>query len=211
MMCFGPEDWKQFYNIDVQGIPDNPWDEAINTPCPFHEGKTVADTHFLFLGIECINDTPLTIMEWHRHHSYDGQPRFFWDGDDIWYRNESFATKTTCAASWYLMLKEFIPGTDNNLRYEEQLQFLPDNYTIPTAVEMVTANMLAVQKSGQAINELKWAWSSDIESLRSEGVAVGHYHRNKDIGDGKPALRIHDFWHNDERSSVGLATMRKVL
>lgn len=59
---FGKEEWEKQYG-DIGYIPPLPEniDAILNTPCPFTQGKTVRETHVLFLVPSQINTKPVNL------------------------------------------------------------------------------------------------------------------------------------------------------
>jgi hypothetical protein len=59
---WGLNDWASYYEKPEELDPRV--EEVLMAPCPFHKGKTVADTHFAFMGVPDINGSPLTVAKW---------------------------------------------------------------------------------------------------------------------------------------------------
>ncbi len=196
---FGPEEWSALYGARLpKRIPAFPWSEdALKAPSPFHKGKTVAETHFAFLGLAKLNGKPLTINKWRELHPTTAQPRFY--SDNPWYRNEQFATDATCEFKWYLMPLEIVPNSERKT-YREQLALLPEDYEVPTAIAEVTKDILAFRKTGTYVNPNRYGRVIDVSSLGVR-VYVG--------GFGRVGLDVGGYGDGDRDGSVGLAAARK--
>ena len=196
---FGPEDWAALYNARLpKRIPAFPWSEdVLKGPSPFHKGKTVAETHFAFLGLAKLNGKPLTIAKWHELHPTMGQPRLY--SDNPWYWNEQFVTDATCEFKWYLMPLDIVPDSERKI-YQEQLALLPAEYDVPMAIAEVTKDILAFRKTGTYPNSNRYGRVLDVSSggLR---VLVGGFD-----GDG---LSVGNYWDDGRDDDIGLAAARK--
>jgi hypothetical protein len=196
---FGPEDWAALYNARLpKKIPAFPWSEdVLNAPCPFHRDKTVAETHFAFLGLAKLNGKSLTIMRWRELHPNSGQPRLYLN--DPWYGRKTFATATTCEFRWYLMPLEIVPNSEYK-NYQEQLTALPEDYEVPTAIAEVTKDILAFRKTGTYVNPKRYGRCLDVSSDGFR-VDVGRFDRD--------GLCINDCWPGRRHGYIRLAAARK--
>jgi len=197
---FGPEDWAALYNARLpKRIPAFPWSEdMLKGPSPFHKGKTVAETHFAFLGLAKLNDKPLTIIKWRELHQTTGQPSFY--SDNPWYRNEKFATDATCEFRWYLMPLEIVPNSERKT-YQEQLRdCLPADYDVPTAIAEVTKDILAFRKTGTYPNPNRYGRVLNVSSSGNR-VNVGYFSRF--------GLSVSGFLDDRRLDNLGLAAARK--
>lgn len=142
---FGWSDWGRFYSDRRAGgspLPDFPWqDNDLFSRCPFHRGKRVCDTHFVFLGMcEIPTGIPLTLQRFSSLLPDIGTfpPRRRLDIPLLDLKRGSFAAKPL-TFRWYLMLKDAVPGSIGKT-YEEQLMLLPPFYEVPFVVEEVAKN-----------------------------------------------------------------------
>jgi len=203
---FGVEEWSAFYGVDftnkqLREIAEFPWNkDVLNAPCPFHEGKTIKETHFAFLGLDRFKGKPLTITEWQKIHPDSGQPRFLYYAPDSWYTKEKFTKKPTCQFRWHLMLLEIVPGSTGKT-YEQQLaMFSAEQYEVPLAIEEVTKLILYCRKNGIYLNRTKFSRCRDVDSN-------GH---RVDFGDfGEDGLNASHGWGARCVYSVGVAASRK--
>jgi len=158
---FTDADWMNYYNVkltksQIFEARKFPWNEDIlNSPCPFNLGKKVKDTHFAFLGISNINSQPLTVAKWLELHPATGQPKFYFNTNP-WHMGQPHTDVATMQLRWYLMLKGIVPNSTKKTP-EEQALMLPKNYEIPTTIEEVSKNIIFFRKTGERLNELKWA------------------------------------------------------
>jgi hypothetical protein len=214
---FGVEEWSKFYGVSfskeqLQPVVNFPWSrDILDAPCPFVRGKRIKDTHFAFLGLDYLNDEPLTILKFHKLHPEYGEPRlFYYTNKTMWYGTHKFSTEVTCGLRWYLILKETMPDSGDKT-YEKQMTMLPPEYEIPSACEYVTHHILYYRKNGIYLNlypgPRKLAslgrcrdivyWNAD-----SSHVLVGAFGHN--------GLMISADWHCSHYYSYGLAASRKL-
>lgn len=196
---FSADDWQWHYASHLSDEPACPWGtDILNAPCPFHKGKTVGETHFLFLGCSQRHlpwkAVKLTIMGWYEANRLPlacpmGERLLYQASQDPWYRNELCATQETCSYRWYLMLKEIVPGTLGKT-YAEQVKMLPPEYEVPLAVEEVAKNILYYKKTlrwkkeingkscclgfGRRLNRAVFACCSDL-AMGERRTAVGKF------------------------------------
>ncbi len=200
MPCFAVADWQTLYAIrltpkQMAALGNFPWSDAIlNSPCPFHKGKMVRETHFAFVGVDTI-----TMMELQRLNPKETEPRFYSYAPDTWYSKEKFATKTTLVLRWYLLLKEIVPGSENKT-YDEQVAMLPPEYEVPSAVAETTKDILIYKKTGAYVNPQRYARTSDVDSVGLR-VLVGTC--------GSDGVVVSRSWDDDRYDDVGLAAARK--
>ncbi|MBT3356697.1 hypothetical protein HN784_02975 [bacterium] len=205
----GPVEWKQNLGIDIEGeIPPIPWGrETLLKLCPFESGKTIAETHALFLlpkeytETQNINGTDqrikkqLTVWEW---RSLIKQAKGAHIGvkvygdEDIWYKNEEFAKATVDDMQWCLMPKNMLPNSTSK-NYAEQennpqygLNNYPDYFT-PSALQEMSKQFLHYLHTGEMLNS-KYAWCSDTTS-DGRRVGVGDFDSGGLIVDGDPPGR----------------------
>lgn len=164
MPCFAVADWQTSYAIQLTpkqmaAVGDFPWSDAVlNSPCPFHPGKMIRETHFAFVGVDSI-----TMMELQRLNPTETEPRFASYAPESWYSKEKFATKTALAPRWYLLLKDIVPGSENKT-FDEQKAMLPAEYEVPTAVAETTKDVLVFKKTSVYANPNRYARTSDVVS-----------------------------------------------
>lgn len=202
---FGVEEWSTLYGVNftkkqLREIADFPWNEdVLNAPCPFHKGKSIRETHFAFLGLDCIKGRPLPILKWQELHPQSGQPRFYSYAPDCWYAKENFANKPTCGFRWYLMPLEIVPNSTDK-SYQEQTAMLPKEYEVPLAIEEVTKLILYYRKNGIYLNPTNWGRCHDVTS-GGRRVPVGYFD-----SDG---LHVGYWWAAYRTYPFGLAASRK--
>jgi hypothetical protein len=180
----------------MAAVGDFPWsDVVLNSPCPFNPDKMVRETHFAFVGLDHV-----TIAELQKLYPQSGQPRFY-SYEDSWYVyvKEKFATKTTLALRWYLLLKDIVPGSENRT-FEEQQAMLPREYEVPSAVAETAKNLFVFQKTGKHANPNRYARTADLDSVRHR-VVVGYCDaKGVDVS----------YWRDDDRDDVvGVSMSRK--
>jgi hypothetical protein len=183
---FGAEDWAALYGVNFsetqyREIAEFPWSaDVLYAPCPFYQDKRVKDTHFAFLGLDCVNGVPLTIRKWHDLHPEDGQPRFYF-APEPWYQDWEFASKNTCDFRWYLLLQEIVPSPVGICTSELSDMLIDAGYLPPSPIEEVTKNMLCYRKNGTYLNQSWFGRSAQIEAAEFAGVQ-GHVIAEVTIG-----------------------------
>ena len=198
-LCFGPDDWTRCYGIRVVNPPDFPWSEdVLNSPCPFHKGKTILETHVAFLGIEKLNGEPLSILKFHQLHPATGQPRFYF-ADNPWYAKEAFATQPL-SFRWHLLLREVVPNSGSKT-FEDQQRRLPAEYEVPTAVAEVSKNILVFRKSGIYSNSNRYARCQD-KTAAGYRVYVGYF--------DSYGLYVGSSWGDYRSDLIGVGAARKL-
>lgn len=199
---FSIEDWVTFYGAcfsqeQLYQVVEFPWNEDVLTSnCPLCN-KTVKDCHFTFLGLDRLNNEPLTILKLQELHPRAFQTRFMSYGSDSWYYNEKFATETTMDLRWYLLHIKGVPKSENKT-YNEQKAMLPRGYEVPSTVTELTKNLLIHRKTGLHMNFNRFNRCNDITS---EGYQV-------EVG-GWPYGRLDCFRGFDRSYESGVAASRK--
>jgi hypothetical protein len=196
---FGIADWRTLHRVVVTGkqtvaIGEFPWSEAVlNAPCPFHPGKMIRETHFAFVGLDHV-----TIAELQKLYPQSGQPRFY-SYEDSWYAKQKFATKTTLALRWYLLLKDIVPGSENKT-FDEQQAMLPKEYEVPSAVAEIAKDLFVFQKTGKHVNPNRYARTADFDS---DGNRVG-----AGLCDASGVV-VSDDWDARRGGGLGVGASRK--
>ncbi len=197
--CFGIADWRTLHRVVVIGkqtvaIGEFPWSDAVlNAPCPFHPGKMIRETHFAFVGLDHV-----TIAELQKLYPQSGQPRFY-SYEDSWYAKQKFATKTTLALRWYLLLKDIVPGSENKT-FDEQQAMLSDEYEVPSAVAEIAKDLFVFEKTGNHVNANRYARTADLDSGGNRVLAGLCAVKGVNV----------DFWNDDRRDDgVGVGAFRK--
>ena len=187
---FGSQEWIKFFGkkVQVANIPEIPWSQAEL------ESPGINQEHFLFLGLEHLDEKPLNLPMWHKVFPGGKHPKFYWD----WYLSHDFA-KTTCGFRWYLMPVGIVEGS-TNLSYDQQVAMLPDGYEVPLAIERVSANILYYLPNRKYLDPDYWARTDD----KSDGGHRVHVQGNSDGG-----LDVSD-WYDGAVSYIGVAASRKV-
>jgi len=201
---FGIEDWVSFYGARLsqkalRQVAQFPWGEdVLNSPCPFHKGKTIRETHVAFLGIEELNGEPLNTLKFRKLHPATGQPRFYF-ADNPWYAKEDFASQPL-SFRWHLMLREIVPNSESKT-YEDQQKMLPAEYEVPTAVAETAKNILVFRKSGVYSNSKRYARCQEKTSA-GRRVHVGSF--------GSVGLGVHRYWEGYRAGDIGVGAARKL-
>lgn len=200
---WGWDEWRRKYRGSVKpdlipSIPPFPWTPAVlEGECPFNPGRPVKETHFAFLGLSKVRGKPLTIMQWRAIHPTSGQPRFYSPDHDCWYHRDPFATEVALALEWHLVLLDIVPGSVSK-RWGKQLELLPENYRVPTAIVEVTKDLLVYRRKNRFVNQRVYA---RCDSVTSHGYRVG-------VGRCGPVGLSVGGWFDGPLVSVGVGASR---
>lgn len=198
---FGVEDWSALYGVNfsqkqLRQVAEFPWGEDIlNSTCPLC-GKVVKDCHFAFVGLDRINGKPLTILKLQELHPATGQPKFYSYAPSAWYSEQKFAKMSF---RWYLLHQNIVPKSEDKT-YDGQKAMLTADYEVPSAVTEATKDLLVFRKTGNFVNQSRYA---RCECVASGGrrVRVGYFDER--------GLDVYYYWDVDRCYDLGLAASRK--
>jgi len=135
---FGPEEWKIFFGdkFRVMNIPTIPWSQTELTE-PIQ--KAYKERHFLFLGLERLNDqedVTLNLGDLKKVLNVDllDQSKKPHIPDEF-----SVINQTHTQSRWYL-IESVINLT--RLSYDQQVKWLPNNYEVSSPAELILGNVL---------------------------------------------------------------------
>lgn len=199
---WGLGDWASYYGPAEKLDPRV--EEILMSPCLFHKGKLVGDTHFAFMGVSTINDASLTVAKWLELHPADDQPRFYFN-QNPWHIDQPHTDIVTLEPRLYILLREIVPGS-TGMTPEEQVAMLPPEYEVPTTIAEVTKDILVFRKTGKRCNGSRWAACSErtVQTSRvGAGVVscVGYF--------GEFGLRVR-YWGGLRHDDVGVGASRKL-
>ena len=198
---WGMGDWTSYYGKPEKLDPKV--DEILMSPCPFHKGKLVADTHFAFMGVPDINGDPLTVAKWLELHPADGQPKFYFNTDP-WHVGQPHTDVATLEPRLYILLRKIVPGSTYKTP-EEQVAMLPAEYEVPTTIAEVTKNILVFRKTGKRCNGSVWAACTE-RTVKTGKVSAGGV---SCVGCfGEFGLYV-GYWLGNRDDDVGLGASRK--
>jgi hypothetical protein len=200
--AFGKEKWAQYFG-DIGVEPPLPPDieEILQSPCPYFEGRTVAQTHMLVLIPETINGKPLNLKNLIEliKEPKDGNKTCF---QPIWEKilKEHGDTPIT-KSRWVLMTKEVIPGSLNKSFAEQQeLIAKNSNYSVPTLVEAAVCILMHYVQTGkrlycddpytftrcqESVEDDEEIWQVIVGGFLRSGLGVNYYRyvsRNVGVG-----------------------------
>jgi hypothetical protein len=138
---FGPKEWRKYFGL-VDKIPEIPWSKDIL------KNPEVKKPHYLFLGLDTINNKPLSIQTWATILPEHTRPNFGWRLE--WYFDASFS-KIPCQLRWFFMP---VGGV--------AVQNLPKEYEIANSVERTTANILYYKQNQKYIDISDFVRTRDI-------------------------------------------------
>jgi hypothetical protein len=201
---FGPEDWVKLYGASftkkqLREVSHFPWNEEIlMSTCPLC-GKIVRDCHFAHVGLETIQDSPLTIVKFREFYPETGRPKFYAYGT-AWYNNNDFAKVITLKLRWYLTHLEIVPESESKTTQEQQAM-LPAEYELPLAIEETFKSFHCFRKTGNYLNPKRYARCQDLSS-GGYRVYVGSFNSDGFI--------VFNFSDDDSGGILGAGASRKV-
>lgn len=200
---WGMADWASYYGPIKKLDPQV--ENILMSPCPFHKGKLVKDTHFAFLGMPEINDYPLTVARWLELHPSDGQPKFFFN-DNPWHEGQPHTDVAVLEPCLYVVLREIVPDSTGKTP-AKLVAMLPPEYEVPTTIVEVTKDVLVYRRTGKRCNGSCWAVCSErtVQTSRVEAgelSCVGNF--------DKKGIRINR-WTGNPLRNVGVGAFRKIL
>ncbi len=210
ILSFALPEWEAYHGLPFiheqkQAMEVKLWGErTLDSPCPFHSGKMVRETHGMIMAPD-----NTTIMKLHEFYPAHGTPRFYKYGREAWYREEAFARLVSISLGWHLVLIEMPLRFSEPLTYDEQVRSLPKEYKVAPAALEALKNLIVSEVTGKYPNPDLYANTSDrietsdpvlgnkrirVGSIPGEGVSI-------DFGPEYPGMR--NGWR------VGLAVERK--
>jgi len=201
---WGMGDWVSYYGKPEKLDPKV--EEILMSPCPFHKGKLVADTHFAFMGTPDINGDPLIVAKWLELHPADGQPKFYFNNDP-WHMGQPHTDVAVMEPRLYIVLRAIVPGSTSKTP-EEQLALLPPEYEVPTTIVEVTKDILVFRKTGKRCNGFVWAACTE-RIVKTDKVRPAFVGRVSCVGsfDGYGLHVGH--WYGLRYGHVGVGASRK--
>lgn len=136
---FGVEEYARWFpdllaQLERGDIEPFPWPVGVITgPCPFVSGRSIAQTHIAFLGLERVGGGPLSFGRWRQ-----AVPELF---RPVPYGSGSHVTARTCTPRWYLM-PLYAPSANVGRSYGERLAALPQEYAQASVIEEATKRIL---------------------------------------------------------------------
>lgn len=135
---FGSGEWSLLLG-DVGKEPSLPSyiSNMLKTPCPYHFGKSIKDTHMLVLIPKTIDGMPFTLkkLNYLVKNSLIG---FGMRSNCYEIDSSQVENKPVRESYWILITKDVIPKSRNKT-YSDQQSVLENGYTTPTVLELATA------------------------------------------------------------------------
>ena len=182
----GVEEASQHFGVRFGGEELVRFDEILFPEAVLKECK---DTHILFVGF------PLTILDVRSKVSRD----LFWQHASAWYNNQAFAKTDRVRLRWYLIRKDIVPGSTNEI-YQEQLAMLSEDEEVPRACEVVYMTILYFLATGTRLFENIYARCQD-ETRHGTRIRVSFFREG--------GLAV-DQWLDDADHRTGVAASRKI-
>jgi hypothetical protein len=144
----GVKYWEKFIDADAGIEPPLPPDieKILAEPCPFStDGKTVAETHILFLMPKNLNGRPLDLMTLGKIIASRSQSKI--DIDYVVDNNPLFKVPKQVKSRWTLMTRDAILGSKNT-SFKDQITLLAEKgqgkYGVPGVLEATTMHLLGM-------------------------------------------------------------------
>ncbi len=186
---FGREKWKKYFGY-IGAEPPLPSNiaEILNSPCPYWEGKTVAETHMLTLIPATLNGSPFTLNllgQIIQNPQGGGHTaKYYWEDTTVLKEIEDVPNG---AATWSLITKDVLPGSRRKT-YAAQTALLKSEYSTPKALELATAILMHQVQIGEKLYSVSPVtfsrceekvhnseWRVDIGSFGASGLDVDHF------------------------------------
>ena len=140
--AFGPKDWNRYFG-DVGEAPPLPPDimGILRSPCPYWEGRIIANTHLLVLIPQTVNGQPFTLDllgEIIKAPKGGGHSAKYYRASFV--LNE-LGDRGITSSYWALITKDVIPNSRSKT-YTEQQALLEDPYAVPGALEIATGILM---------------------------------------------------------------------
>lgn len=164
-IAFGKAKWEKYFG-DVGEEPPLPLniEEILNSPCRFWPGKTVKETHVLFLLPKTINKKPLTLLELKNISGTTVSKKC-----SETFGHQTFIEGYDChcltlhgdvpvkQSEWLLITKKEIPLT-NSKEYPNQIATLKrhTNYRVPKVMEVLACMITDRIDSSEPYVSEKW-------------------------------------------------------
>jgi hypothetical protein len=187
---FGPDEWIRFFGKKIQftSVPEIPWSaEVLRKP-------GINQNHFLFLGLDQLDNQPLNLLMWRAFYTRPMNPKF---ADEDWYVARDFA-KEPLEFRWYLMPIGPVVGSEN-LMYSQQVSLITDAYEVPSTIARVSANILYQLLTEKYLDADAYARTKDLNTKGKNVMVIGLQGYNISI----------DSWHNFAYDCIGIAASRK--
>ena len=199
---FGKNDWATYYGPAEELDPQI--EDILMSACPFHKGRRVFETHFVFMGMPTINGESLTVAKWIELHPGPDQPKFYFN-DNPWHAGQPHTDVAVLEPRLYIMLREIVPGSTGKTP-EQQVAMLPPEYERPTTIAEVTKDILVYRRTGGRSNPNYWAACSE-QTVKTTRVVAGNVSCVGSFnGDG---LSVR-YWDGSPYGSVGVGASRKL-
>ncbi len=186
---FGPEQWERYFGaVDERPpLPDG-IDDVLQSPCPIWQGRTVAQTHKLFLVPTTVGGAPanLSVLGELIQRPREGHPAKYLYYSSYVRTELGFASAG--APHWCLMTTDVIPGTRSK-DYKDQRRAMDElsdrigiRYQLPTTLQAALCILTHYVETEERIfakndAERSWSFTRCQEQISSDkwAVAVGGF------------------------------------
>jgi hypothetical protein len=148
--AFGAAKWAQYFGDvgDEPPLPPN-IDRIMAAPCPYWEGKTVAETHTLMLMPSEVDGQPFTlnVLSKMMTDPKDGDRKLTLHQKESYFVFSQLAQESIKQCFWGLITKSPIPKTAGK-NYLLAQNFLEKEYTVPKTIEIIMAMVMEYVDSG---------------------------------------------------------------
>lgn len=200
---YGPDEWERLldHRIYFGKVPNIPWTQEVLKNPGIHQ------KHFLFLGLEKLEESPLDLHWWLDFLSRRNHPKFVGNG----YLEQLLQhqiSKATCKTRWYLMVSGMVVRTYLNslttLSYDEQVRtIMAAKYEVPLTIERTTANILFCTLNNTYLD------IGCYTRMRDRYVSGGRIEHVVILGSPIDGISF-SFWSDNPTPFAGIAASRKI-
>lgn len=150
-IAFGKSMWeKHFGDVgEVPALPDRIY-EILQAPCPYWQGRKVAETHFLVLVPKTVNgkEYSINLLGELVRNPLEG---FSTGYDRYWPQAKKLLGKQGLKRSyWALVTRGVIPQSMKR-KFTEQLQLKKESYRVCSAIDLCTAILMNHVRTGERL------------------------------------------------------------
>jgi hypothetical protein len=178
---FGPNQWHDFMGWKIKA-PPIPWRKR--------ELAALAVNHFLFFGVDCYQDTLLSIKKWIEILLAKNIPIIDPEVGGMIHVSRFFEA-WTCKPRWYLMYIGPFPGSQGLYR-EKQAKLLGKIYDPASLVERYIANVLFYQLNKTCMDNKTWVIVDPILGGSGDSIIVCYNESKLRVGTELGYIKAHN-------------------
>jgi len=179
---FGSEDWNSLFGrVDLAPTPPPELEELLQSKCPFFEGKTVKESHWLVYIPKTVDDKPLTLntMEEFAKNpksniNHKSQLRQRWEGDIV-REVHGDSNESSC---WVLITRHVIPNSRYKSYSKQQalIESSARDWQVPSLRDAIVCVFAKYAKSGERmVSDKPWTFTRCREQARDRQALIGGF------------------------------------